>query len=180
MAFIRIKRISGSEYGYLVANSWTSAGPRQKVAKYLGKVLRPQKARTGSLAAFLGLPSDEAVHQWVGTSSFTEIAAALMAWELGNHELDASHTIAAEKAEFLDGKGRPLVLAVNDGFLCSHTARQLLDYDAGADYSGYNLADALTAAGIAVDKNVFISLYGKLQATVKQEHQIDAAKDFYY
>lgn len=77
-----------------------------------------------------------------------------------------------------------MVLALNDGFLCSHTAKKLLEYDAAADYSGYNLADALTAAGISVEKDVFISLFGKMQATAgngKRNMPEDSAfKDFYY
>ncbi len=185
MVFVRIKRISGKEYGYLVANSWTGSGPRQKVSKYLGRVVRPEKAKSEDLKAFLGLASEPTMSEWVNKSSFREIAAALIMLELKNHGIDSnsSHKINAGTAEFADEKGRKIVLALNDGFLCGHTAKKLLEYDAAADYTGYNLADALTAAGIAADKDVFISLFGKMQRVGKKQQETadeNAFKDFYY
>ncbi len=190
MVFIRIKRISGKEYAYLVANSWTGSGPRQKVSKYLGKVIRPEKAKSEGLRAFLGLTAEQDLRQWIAKSSFKEIAAALIRLELKNHGIGGNNSsgndfkINVEKAEFLDDKGRETVFALNDGFLCNHTAKKLLEYDAAADYSGYDLADSLTAAGIAVDKEVFISLFGKMQATAgrakKETAEQTAFKDFYY
>ena len=186
MVFVRIKRISGKEYGYLVSNSWTGSGPRQKVSEYLGRVIRPAKAKSESLGAFLGLTSDKDSAEWIGKSSFAEIAAAMIMLELKNHGIEGnnSHKINAENAEFTDDKGRKTVFALNDGFLCSHTAKKLLGYDATADYSGYNLADALTAAGIAVEKDVFITLFGKMQNLFRQKGssktEEKAFKDFYY
>ncbi|HIG98835.1 TPA: hypothetical protein HA231_05435 [Candidatus Woesearchaeota archaeon] len=181
MAFVRVKRISGKEYAYLVANSWTATGPRQKVAKYLGKVIRPEKAKSEKLEVFLGLAGEAAMTEWIKKSSFREIAAHLTRLELGNHNVPTSIKTDTETTEFLDEKGRQVVLAINDGFLCAETAKKLLEYDAAADYSGYGLADALTAAGIAVDKDVFISLFGKAQAATKKEKETkDAFKDFYY
>ena len=185
MVFVRIKRISGKEYGYVVANSWTGSGPRQKVSKYLGRVLRPAKAKSEDLGAFLGLTSEPDTAAWLMKTSFRGVAAALMKWELNNHGANSSDLKTnVENAEFFDDKGKPVVLAINDGFLCGYTAKRLLEYDASTDYTGYNLADALTAAGIAVDKEIFITLFGKMQAAVvakKMEAKEDkAAKDFYY
>ncbi|MBI2140868.1 hypothetical protein HYU16_00425 [Candidatus Woesearchaeota archaeon] len=188
MVFVRIKRISGKEYAYLVANSWTGSGPRQKVSKYLGRLIRPEKAKSEALGAFLGLTGEQALRQWIGKSSFREIAAELIRLELRNHGINDSnsHKTAVENTEFLDDKGKNIVIALNDGFLCSYTAKKLLEYDAATDYSGYNLADALTAAGIAVEKDVFISLFGKMQAKAtaakggKETAKEAAFKDFYY
>ncbi len=185
MAFVRIKRISGKEYGYLVANSWTAKGPRQNVSKYLGRAIRPEKAKSEGLKAFLGFTSDKDLAEWIGKSSFREIATALIKLELKNHGIEGNnkYKINAGTAELTDDKGREIVFALNNGFLCSHTAKKLLEYDAAADYSGYNLADALTAAGIAVDKDVFISLFGKAQRTGKKAQEAEeekAFKEFYY
>lgn len=184
MAFVRVKRISGKEYGYLVTNSWTGSGPRQKVAGYLGRIIRPEKAKSEGLGAFLGLTGDNAVREWVVKRSFAEIASALMKLELANHGITEGNglKINAENGEFTDGKGKKTVFALNDGFLCNYTAKKLLEYDAAVDYSGYNLADALTAAGIAAEKDVFISIFGKMQAVPKKAQEIDkkVAEDFYY
>jgi len=173
MTFVRIKKISGKEYGYLVTNTWTGSGPRQKVAQYLGRVIRPQKAKSEGLGAFLGLTDGE-VKAWILKNSFPEVTAMLMKLELGNHGIAGSE-------ELTDGKGHPVVFALNDGFLCSYTAKKLLEYDPEVDYSGYNLADALTAAGIAAEKEVFISLFGKMQAVPKKFKEDEKkAEEFYY
>ncbi len=184
---MRVKRISGREYAYLVTNSWTGSGPRQKVAKYLGRVIRPQKAKSEALGAFLGLTGEKDLRDWIRKNSFGEIAAALLRLELGNHEIGENSggnglKISAEKAEFLDDKGKPLVFALNDGFLCGHTAKKLLEYEPATDYTGYDLADALTAAGVAADKDVFIELFGKMQAATKKVEPAEkkAAEEFYY
>lgn len=182
MAFIRVKRISGKEYGYLVENSWTRSGPRQKVAKYLGSVRRPPKEKSEDLGRFLGLAEGAGVGEWITKTSFREIAAKLMLWELGNHGINGESglKINIETGEFLEGKGKAVVASLNEGFLCSHTAKKLLEYDPATDYSGYNLADALTAAGIAVEKEVFISLFEKMQSVSKKKEEDETAKDFYY
>ncbi len=178
MTFIRVKRISGKEYAYLVTNSWTGSGPRQKVAKYLGRVIRPVKTKSENLGAFLGHTGQQQLQAWISKSSFKEIAAALLNLEMANHSLEG-HKIDIENARLLDEKDKEIVLALNEGFLCSHTAKKLLEYDASSDYSGYNLADSLTAAGIAVDKDVFISLFGKAQGMASKEEK-GGNKDFYY
>ncbi|MEK6837791.1 MAG: hypothetical protein AABX69_04010 [Nanoarchaeota archaeon] len=194
MVFVRIKRIYGKEYAYLVTNSWTGSGPRQKVSKYLGRLIRPEKAKSEGLQAFLGLTSEQDLLDWIRKSSFKEVAAALIRLELSNHRISNREDggnglkINVENAEFLDDKGKPVVVALDSGFLCGHTAKKLMDYEnsAAADYSGYNLADALTAAGIAVEKEVFISVFGKVQAKTtaakgeKETTKEAAFKDFYY
>jgi hypothetical protein len=183
MAFVRIKKISGKEYGYLVTNSWTGSGPRQKVAKYLGRIIRPAEAKSEPFGAFLGLKSENEVNEWITKNGFGEIAAALIRRELANYALSAATLkVEAEKVEILDDKGRAVAYALNDGFLCSYTARKLIEYEPSADYSGYDLADALTAAGIAAEKEVFISVFGKMQALApkKQQTEKKAFEDFYY
>ena len=181
MSFVRVKRISRGEYAYLVTNSWTGKGARQKVASYLGRVMRPERAKNEGLGAFLGLADEKAIAGWISKSSFREIAEALIRLELSNY--NASCKLDAEKRELLHGKSKPVVAALNDGFLCSYTAKKLLEYDAAADYSGYNLADALTAAGIAAEKGVFIMLFAKAQATGgkgREDEEKKLFKDFYY
>ena len=52
MAFVRVKRINGGTYAYLVENSWTRKGTRQKVSRYLGKVHAVEKSGSESLSVF--------------------------------------------------------------------------------------------------------------------------------
>ncbi len=43
MAYIRVKKINGRDYAYLVESIKTFDGPRQKVKQYLGKVVELEK-----------------------------------------------------------------------------------------------------------------------------------------
>lgn len=176
MAFVRVKRISGSEYAYLVENSWTERGPRQKVGKYLGKLHRPGKAKSEGLCAFLGKDAG----QHIRGSEFRKVAADMVKLEMHNHDVKSDDFEVDFDAMTVKkrGSGRDVVLAMNDGFLCGHTLRQLLEYDAGKDYSGYMLADLITGAGIMPEQDVFIEIYGKFKA--KQEAAAARKFDFYY
>lgn len=176
MAFIRVKRISGGEYAYLVENSWTDKGARQKVGRYLGKVHRPEKAKSEGLGAFLGIPD---VGKHIRSSDFKGVASDLIRREMHNHGVKGGDfAVNFDDLSVKDGKGKEVAIAMNSGFLCSHTLGRLLGYDADKDYSGYLLADLITAAGIEPEQDVFIELYGKFRA----KHEAAAARkfDFYY
>ncbi|MBS3132545.1 hypothetical protein J4470_00250 [Candidatus Woesearchaeota archaeon] len=176
MAFVRVKRISGGEYAYLVENSWTEKGARQKVGKYLGKVHKPEKVKSEGLGAFLGIPD---VGKHVRSSDFKRVAADLIRLELHNHDVKSDEITADfEGFSVKNRSGKNVVVAMNNGFLCSHTMKSLAGYDADKDYSGYLLADLITAAGIVPEQDVFIELYGKFRA----KHEAAAARkfEFYY
>ena len=71
MAFVRVKKISGSEYAYLVENTWTERGTRQRVGKYLGRIYKPDKVKSEGLANFLKI-SDLGKH--IRDNNFGKIA----------------------------------------------------------------------------------------------------------
>ena len=173
MAFVRVKRISGGQYAYLVENNWTGKGARQKVSRYLGKIHAAEKSKSESLAAFLKL-SD--LGKYVGENDFAAIARDLIRLELHNHGVKDVY-VNFQESRVLNARGKEIAVAMNDGFLCSHTLKSLLEYRPEEDYSGYKLADLITAAGIVPEQDVFIELHGKFRA--KNE---DAARklEFYY
>jgi hypothetical protein len=176
MAFVRVKRISGGEYAYLVENSWTGKGARQKVGQYLGKVHRPEKAKSEGLGAFLGI-SDVGKH--VRSNDFKRVAADLIRLELHNHDVKKDDfEVDFDNFTVKNSRGRNVAVAMNNGFLCGRTLKSLAGYDADKDYSGYLLADLITAAGIVPEQDVFIEIYGKFRA----KHEAAAARkfEFYY
>ena len=173
MAFVRVKKINGGQYAYLVENSWTRKGARQKVSRYIGKVLVAEKSKNESLEAFLKL-SD--LGKYVRDSDFAAIARDLIKLELHNHGVkDVS--VNFQEASVLNSSRKEIAVSMNQGFLCSHTLKSLLEYRSEEDYSGYRLADLITAAGVVPEQDVFIELHGKFRA--KSE---DAARstEFYY
>jgi hypothetical protein len=171
--FIRVKRIKGQDYGYLVENSWTEKGTRQRVSSYLGRILRPARVKSETLQGFLNLKN---VSEYVRNSSYGEIISALVRLELYNHN---SGKIEIDFEKFLvRNKGKNIVVAMNEGFLCNHSLKRLMEYSPEEDYSGFLLADLITAAGIKIEKDVFVALFEKLQ---RKEAKEQAEKtDFYY
>ena len=173
MAFVRVKRINGGQYAYLVENSWTGKGARQKVSRYLGKVHAAEKSGSESLASFLKLPD---LGKYVRESDFPAIAKDLIRLELHNHGVD-SVSVNFQEANVLGGSGKEVAVAMNEGFLCSHTLKSLLEYKSEEDYSSYRLADLITAAGIVPEQDVFIELHGKFRA---KNEEASKKMEFYY
>jgi hypothetical protein len=164
--FVRIKNIKRQNYAYLVENRWTANGARQKVSRYLGRVVKPEKKTEKSAKEHLRI---EDVRQYINDNDFKKIINDLVAVELFNHGV----------RNFDYNRG---VLQINDGFLCTHTINELLNYK-GDDENGVRLAELITGAGIKIEKDLFISLFEKLK--IKREKKIAEAaknefKDFYY
>jgi hypothetical protein len=167
--FVRVKHIKGQDYGYLVENSWRDEGTRQKVAAYLGKILRPSRVKSEVLNA------NPAEH--VSKTSYSELMKQLVLLELMNHGLEGKVSVDFDNFAVSCGN-KKVVVALNEGFLCSHSLKKLISYIPDDDYTGFLLADLITGAGIKVEKDVFVELFQKLQGSVqkKQEEKMD----FYY
>ncbi len=157
--FIRCKKISGKQYAYLVANEWTSKGPRQRVIQYLGKVHAPPKSAELSLR-----------HQ----QTFQENISHFLFREL------QQHGFVRDNATWIDGtvvvnlstrtcseNSNPVAIRMNEGFLCDHTLQQLCTFrqDREPQITGKQLATLLVEAGILIPNDAFISLVEQLHPT---------------
>lgn len=170
--FVRIKRIKGNYYGYLVENSWTPSGPRQKVVRYLGKILRPERTKQAKLEEFIG----EDVEKFVLAHSYPEIVQKMVDLEFSNHEFGAATVDFSESK--VKVRDKPVVVALNEGFLCDETLKKALEYTGEDDYSGFQLADLLTGMGILVEKDVFVEVFQKMRGTIDRKNAEET--DFYY
>jgi hypothetical protein len=160
MGFVRIKKIKGSEYGYLVENTWTAQGSRQKVKAYLGKIIKPAKNAE--------LPTPE-----LKDSSYADALKAVAKWTLLQHgfqEGSASMlmqgTVLADLGEgrFIN-KNNPAVIAMNEGFLCKQTFEQAVHFIPSSNNEetmGKELANVLLEAGLSVPHEVFVQLFEKV------------------
>lgn len=159
--FFRIKKIKGKEYAYLVENSWGRKSSRQKVKGYMGRVYRFKVKNNVGFLDFLKTSSTE---EYITNNDKNKIIKDLIEWELFKHD--------AGKGEFLidfgtsrieKGKKRA-VLHINDGFMCSLTLKNLLEFKPERDEEadGYRLARAFVEAGIKIPNEVFVGLFSKL------------------
>lgn len=146
MAFIRLKKVAGKHYAYLVENTWSSKGPRQSVAKYLGKYVQLEDAppllaesETGKL-----------------------IAAELRARGFSEKLAKEKMKVNLQTCTVREGKKR-IVLGLNGGFLCDYTLRRLLHFQPVEEVTpGYKLARSFSDAGVRISREQFVHIYKKL------------------
>ncbi|MBI4151153.1 hypothetical protein HY492_03435 [Candidatus Woesearchaeota archaeon] len=159
MAFVRVKTIKGNRYAYLVENTWQTRGSRQTVKGYLGKVITPD-------AQPFGQPPD------ISALSYADAVTTLASWTLANHGFAHDQGVHSKEAVSVHlanrqvlHKTKSAVLELNEGFLCSHTLSQLLEFvgeGSREEEVGQRLANTLLEAGIAVPQETFVALFHKI------------------
>ena len=133
MVFIRKKRIKDQEYAYLVSNIWTKKGPRQQTVRYLGKVYIPIKLKNYDFSDMLGkdlegylkgarpgrILSDLVMFDLIN-HGFKPESEDKVLWENGDVEVNL-----VEKTILSKSKKKPIVIQMNEGFLCHETMQDL-------------------------------------------------------
>lgn len=161
MAFVRKKKIKGKEYAYLVENSWTKKGSRQKVKAYLGKVFSFPQVKTPELEE---------------SNDPKTMIKNLVKWELlkhgfeekGNYFVNGEVKVLFEneKLKLADSDVEP-AFAFNEGYLCNYFLGQLFGLklqkkDKEKQETMLNVAKLFVNAGINVPKEAFIKLYNMI------------------
>lgn len=161
MAFFRIKKIKGKEYAYIVENKWKGKGSRQKVIGYAGRVY---KFNVKNNINFLEFVKIENAEKYVAENSFRKIITDFIEWELFRHDIDKNKFAIDLTNMKIMQNGRNAVLVINEGFMCSLTLKNILEFRPEGNESddGYRLASAFVESGIKIPQDVFISLFGKL------------------
>lgn len=158
MSFVRTKTIGGKPYAYLVENRWEQGRARQSVTQYLGRVFVPERTTTV-------IAPDVAPH------GFKTAVESLLLAELLNAGFERKDNALSRESILIDttdwsirNKGKPAVVKLNDGFLCTYTAQQLLGFvpDDNEQQTGYALARRLVEAGLAVPRETFVKLFEKV------------------
>ncbi len=162
MSFIRIKRINGKEYAYLVENKWykrkvkgKGKGPRQKVSKYLGRVYKFNKTNNND---FLNFKNINDIEQYIKNNRKNEIIKDLVEWELFRHNVDKEEFYIDFSNKKIIKDEKEVSLRINEGFLNSYTLNRLFNLRAG---NSYFLAKCFVEAGIEIPKEVFVGVFGR-------------------
>jgi hypothetical protein len=145
MTFIRVKKIQGKEYAYLVSNSWKQGGPKQSVKKYLGRIIRPQKKSHRPFIEYDPQFTDK---------PYPTIIHELISWEITRHSI--------QEEEIIHGK----VFAINEGFLCNETILRIIKFrvlsNESQEQTAIRLAKYFVEAGVEIPQEVFICVYQKI------------------
>ncbi len=155
--FVRVKKISGRPYAYLVENEWTPWGSRQRVSKYLGKTHTLTRYSEGMAELPIGIQQ-----------AILEAAAQ----ELSNHGFIREGNVLRQESIVVDlnektvrEKNKKVVLGMNEGFLCDHTWQQLLAFvpDEKPDESAKKLANLVLEAGLKLSNEQFVHLFEQVK-----------------
>lgn len=161
--FVRLKKIKGMPYAYLVKNIWRQGRSQQKVVKYLGRAYTPQKEQ--ELSIELSQDFRTAVKQLVSKElqqhGFVEAGSTLVKDGI---------TIDLDTNKVTAGK-RDVVVQMNEGFLCEHTLQQAKAYERKheqAEKEGPRLAEVLLATGLSLPQEEFVQMYERSGKLIKE------------
>ncbi len=172
--FIRIKKIKGLEYAYLVKSVWKDKTARQKVVQYLGKVYILNKTNT---AAFETFCKEE--NKNIENADLKAMIQALMEWTLSQQGFAKDPLVQKkwllqngkivgdpEKLKITSGK-KEISLKINDGYMNSFTLKELLNIQLNKKTEEQRqaatlLAKAFVDAGIQVPQDIFIEIFQKV------------------
>lgn len=151
--FVRIKKIKGRPYAYLVKNEWTPWGSRQRVAKYLGRAHLLERQTDDETALPSGIRDSilVAVEQELRNHGFRTEGGCLTKGDIVvNLE---KHTVRQRK--------KSVTLGMNEGFLCDHTLQQLLTFEPQErdDKTAKELATFVLEAGLKLSQEQFVHLF---------------------
>ena len=174
MTFIRIKKIKGIQYAYLIKNRWlkTKKQPKQKVVGYLGKLIIPDSMLEESSEQ---IPNPEVnfydsmniiePEDYIDKNDVPDIIKDLVEFELKRHNMNGIEglEIDSSKAKVM-AKNKNVVLRLNDGYLCNYTMKRLVNFDFKGEEEevGLELAKRFIGAGIAVPNEIFIGIFHKV------------------
>lgn len=172
--FIRIKKIKGLEYAYLVKSVWKDKTARQKVVQYLGKVYILKKTNTASFETFC-----EQEKKDLENADLKTIIQTLMGWTLSQYGFtkdpllqkkwvleDGKVVGDSEKFKIISGK-KEITLKVNDGYMNACTLKALVDIQLNKNteeqrQAATSLAKAFVDTGIEVPQDIFIEVFQKV------------------
>jgi hypothetical protein len=155
--FVRVKKIKGRPYAYLVENEWTPWGSRQRVSKYLGKTQTLSRFSEGlaELPAGLQPAIVEAIAQELSNHGFVREGNLL---KQENVTVDLNEKTVRQNI-------KKIVLGMNEGYLCDHTLQQLLTFtpEERQDESAKKLASLVLEAGLKLSNEQFLHLYEQVK-----------------
>jgi len=155
--FVRIKRINGIDYAYLVENEWTPKGSRQNVTAYLGKVLKVQRQKI-TIQRLTGSNYNKLINDLIETTlldyGFQKQNQHPQTYILNDITVDLLQMRTVPKH-------KPAVLALEQGHFCEQTIAELIRFSKkeNPEKTAVALASALLQAGISISTENMVALF---------------------
>ena len=183
MAFIRTKKRTNAggnsyEYAYLVHNRWkkSNSSVKQKNKKYLGRVFRVEPVLSPTFTEMLQTLKINDLDNYIEKTSYKNIILDLVKAELLKNNFKENgekiltidslffDPVSLEPFSYTKKRKIKVVLALNEGFLCTDTIKKILNFDEVGDAQevGFKLAKRLVDAGLKVPEDIFVKLFHKV------------------
>ena len=179
--FIRIKKIKGKNYAYLVKNCWYKRKKykvKQKTVKYLGKVIKTEKAKNETILENLNTD----LQDYLKKQKPKRIILNLIKLELLKHNFSETKKnifelnnikVSLKEKRVLDKETKKLIcLEINNNFLCDYTLRRLINFKPKQNLTdlqiGKQLATSFESTGILIPKEIFVKLAQKILKEIKK------------
>lgn len=179
--YVRIKKIKGIRYAYLVKSCWSrrKKKPRQKTIQYLGKVYTLPKVKNALLEDHLGIKNTSSYFE---KTPIKKIIKSMIEWELYNHNFEktsknvwVNNNIVIDlviKKIYNSSTKRLVCIEMNNNFLTTKALRNLINLSVPPGLTdvqiGKYLVNSFLSAGINVPKDEFITLSQRIIDKIKK------------
>jgi hypothetical protein len=169
MGFIRTKTLKGNNYAYLVENRWRRKTSKQRVKKYLGRVIPIHTSEDVDFSTFINCQD---ILEYAKANPAEKIIEDLLVYEIykaGFKKVDGLKWLCngflidlEKKTASRDCKN--VVLKLHDGFLCCDTIEALYSFNrkGRTKKDALSLARIFIDAGINIPKELFIEYFEKI------------------
>lgn len=160
--FIRAKKIKNNLYGYLVENKWKNGKVKQKVKKYVGKIIElddsaKNNSTTNSIEIDFSKHLNEVLKDIVA-NEFLERGFVRKNNILKKDDIE----INLSTSKIKEGE-KQVVILMNGSYVYNKNLKTLLNLrPVEEETAGLSIAKSFRDAGIEIDKDIFIKLYKKM------------------
>ena len=171
MSFVRAKSFKGKQCGYLVQNVWHKGKVRQKVKRYLGRIMDapPPKLDIPPPDIDFDSQTQKFIIRAVITHEFRRRGFELKKATLSSEDFSVNLSTGR-----MVHKDQEVVLRLNDRYVHGRMLRDMQDFyqpESSDDKPGKRLALAFSDCGIPIEPHHFVALYKKLYPSPTPEEE---------
>lgn len=178
--YIRIKKIKGIEYAYLVKSYWSKRKktPKQKTIKYLGRVYKFKKIKNNPLEKHLKI---EDIEEYFKKSPIKKIVKDIIKLELFNHNFKQRKDFFEQDNIIVNFKtkkvynsltNKQVCIEINNNFISTKTLRNLINLIIPPGLTNQQickyLANSFLSTGINLPEDKFIIISQRILTKINR------------
>ncbi len=163
--YIRIKKINGSFYAYLVECKWNRKNkkPIQRSKKCLGKIYSFNKIKNNILSSVEG--SEKEI-----LDGLIENELLNYGFQFENGYINGEVIIDLNSLDVKNKKGNDVVVKLNEGYICKDNLVRLYNFkdlnNLETIRAGEELGKRLLDCGISINNEIFIELFRRIYKNI--------------